>query len=75
MQDCGRRFNPASLEKHRAAALLKRVFKSSGAEVCRSVFGKTRSTFESQNQRLRGVKDVTVMHVKWTMHVVSYINM
>eukprot|EP00434_Breviolum_minutum_P008914 symbB.v1.2.007860.t1/scaffold448.1/size203282/12 len=39
-EDCGRRFNPASLEKHRA--------------VCRSVFGKTRSTFESQNQRLRG---------------------
>lgn len=42
-EDCGRRFNPASLEKHRA--------------VCRSVFGKTRSTFESQNQRLRGVKE------------------
>lgn len=41
-EDCGRRFNPASLEKHRA--------------VCRNVFGKTRSTFESQNQRLRGVK-------------------
>jgi len=42
-EDCGRRFNPASLEKHRA--------------VCRNVFGKTRSTFESQNQRLRGVKE------------------
>ena len=25
-------------------------------QVCRNVFGKTRSTFESQNQRLRGVK-------------------
>eukprot|EP00931_Biecheleriopsis_adriatica_P091113 TRINITY_DN6500_c0_g2_i1.p1 TRINITY_DN6500_c0_g2~~TRINITY_DN6500_c0_g2_i1.p1 ORF type:complete len:1162 (+),score=210.33 TRINITY_DN6500_c0_g2_i1:107-3592(+) len=43
-EDCGRRFNPASLEKHRA--------------VCRSVFGgkNSRSTFESHTQRLRGVK-------------------
>lgn len=44
-EDCGRRFNPSSLERHRA--------------VCRSVFGgmRMRSTFESQNQRLRDVKD------------------
>ncbi|CAJ1427070.1 unnamed protein product [Effrenium voratum] len=49
-EDCGRRFNPASLEKHRA--------------VCRSVFGKTRSTFESHHQRLRGVPEKTPSEVK-----------
>lgn len=40
--DCGRRFNPASFEKHR--------------QVCRSVFGKSsRTPFESQTQRLRSL--------------------
>ena len=29
------------------------------AQVCRSVFGKTRSTFESHHQRLRGVPEKT----------------
>jgi len=37
-EDCGRRFNPSSFEKHRA--------------VCRSVFGKPRTPFESQIQRM-----------------------
>mmetsp|Transcript_5196 Transcript_5196/g.12504 ORF Transcript_5196/g.12504 Transcript_5196/m.12504 type:complete len:929 (-) Transcript_5196:158-2944(-) len=41
-EDCGRRFNPASFEKHRP--------------VCRSVFGKpSRRPFESQSQRLRAL--------------------
>lgn len=42
-EDCGRRFNPASFEKHRA--------------VCRSVFGgkSTRTPFESSSQRLRSL--------------------
>lgn len=41
-EDCGRRFNPSSFEKHRL--------------VCRSVFGKSsRSPFESQSQRLRAL--------------------
>ena len=41
-EDCGRRFNPASFEKHRA--------------VCRSVFGKSnRTPFESSSQRLRAL--------------------
>lgn len=39
------------------ASKARRAFRS--GEVCRSVFGKTRSTFESQNQRLRGVKDAS----------------
>mmetsp|Transcript_103492 Transcript_103492/g.163360 ORF Transcript_103492/g.163360 Transcript_103492/m.163360 type:complete len:1044 (-) Transcript_103492:77-3208(-) len=42
-EDCGRRFNPASFEKHRA--------------VCRTVFGKRdRAPFESQRQRLRSLQ-------------------
>eukprot|EP00930_Biecheleria_cincta_P005337 TRINITY_DN10625_c0_g1_i1.p1 TRINITY_DN10625_c0_g1~~TRINITY_DN10625_c0_g1_i1.p1 ORF type:complete len:839 (-),score=134.41 TRINITY_DN10625_c0_g1_i1:68-2584(-) len=42
--NCGRRFNPASLEKHR--------------NVCRSVFGgqSKRSPFESHQQRLRELR-------------------
>lgn len=40
-EECGRRFNPSSLEKHRA--------------VCRSVFGRTRVPFESSTQRLRSL--------------------
>jgi len=42
-EDCGRRFNPASFEKHRT--------------VCRSVFGKpNRAQFESHTQRLRSLQ-------------------
>ena len=37
--------------------ILLAPFVTEKAKVCRNVFGKTRSTFESQNQRLRGVKE------------------